>query len=109
MARPIPRFAPVTTATGRVPSLTCWDTALLPDRPPRCDRPHRSWGDQTPRSMGKGPKICRVLRVDPSTHAAGALDVTHGERQLELHPGGGGAQVPLQQLLGPGEPVGHGV
>src|SRR6476661_1238934 len=98
MARPMPRFAPVTTATGRAFPLASWDTALPPDRPPRCGRTHRSWNEPTSGSMGNGPKIDGVLRVDPSTDPAGALDVTHGERQLQLHAGGGGPQVPVQQL-----------
>src|SRR3954454_20617127 len=38
MARPIPRFAPVTTATGRALPLACVDTALPSVRPRRCDR-----------------------------------------------------------------------
>src|SRR3954452_5760993 len=102
MALPMPRLAPVTTATGGA----CWDTALPSARPPRCDLTHRSWSAGPRRSMGNDPKMWAVLRVDPSTGPVGALDVAHGERELQLHPRGRGAQVAAQQLLGAREPVG---
>src|SRR4051812_2501851 len=105
MARPMPRLAPVTTATG----WACWDTTLPPARAPRRDRTPRSWSVRPSRSMGDHPKKRGVLRVDPSSGATGALDVAHGERELQLHPRGRGAQVTAQQLLGAGEPVGDGV